>query len=194
MQRLRLSWRSWRDLTPGGRPALGLPGVRPEPCRDGARPGARSWDRPREHECRARSDVRSTSPGGDRFRERLRDTMERNCRVAQGSFHLVTGPRARVIDPDRADRQHGRSRANTVTRGPAIGQGPRSGPWSAQSRPAPGGLLAVSPYAACRNAASSRIRPSRPKAFDSICRTRSGVIPSCRPISRSGVGSPPSIP
>ena len=45
-----------------------------------------------------------------------------------------------------------------------------------------------------RSASSSRMRPSRPSALDSIWRTRSGVIPSRRPISRSGVGSPPSIP
>src|SRR5205823_5357560 len=50
-------------------------------------------------------------------------------------------------------------------------------------------LLAA--QAACRRAANSRMRPSRPSALDSIWRTRSGVIPSWRPISRSGVGSPP---
>ena len=53
---------------------------------------------------------------------------------------------------------------------------------------------AAGDYAAWRNASSSRIRPSRPSALDSICRTRSGVMPRRRPISRSGVGSPPSIP
>jgi hypothetical protein len=49
-------------------------------------------------------------------------------------------------------------------------------------------------YAASRSAASSRIRPRRPSARDSIWRTRSGVMPSWRPISRSGVGSRPAIP
>ena len=49
-------------------------------------------------------------------------------------------------------------------------------------------------YAACRSASSSRMRPRRPSARDSIWRTRSGVMPSWRPISRSGVGSPPAMP
>ena len=49
----------------------------------------------------------------------------------------------------------------------------------------PAGLPA-SIYAACRKAASSRIRPRRPSALDSIWRTRLGAMPSCRPISRSG--------
>ena len=48
--------------------------------------------------------------------------------------------------------------------------------------------------AASRSAASSRMRPSRPSARDSIWRTRSGVMPSWRPISRSGVGSLPAMP
>ena len=38
------------------------------------------------------------------------------------------------------------------------------------------------------------LRLRRPSALPSICRTRSGVSPSSRPISRSGVGSPPPMP
>ena len=48
--------------------------------------------------------------------------------------------------------------------------------------------------AAWRSASSSRMRPRRPRARDSSWRTRSGVMPSWRPISRSGAGSPPERP
>ena len=70
---------------------------------------------------------------------------------------------------------------------PILG-GPQRGTW------ATGESSRRSDQAARRSASSSLMRPRRPRALDSIWRTRSGVIPSWRPISRSGVGASPSIP
>ncbi len=107
----------------------------------------------------------------------LSDAFELKGSAGQGTEVRMTFAYSRSVDPGAGEPGHGQRRRRRSL-------GPR--------RRRTG--LARRSQAACRSAASSRIRPSRPSALDSICRTRSGVIPSWRPISRNGVGSPPSMP
>ena len=106
----------------------------------------------------------------------LSDAFELRGSAGQGTEVRMTFAYARDGDP---------ARRRTRSRG-------TSAPTAAGTRK-PTLSLALS-QAAWRSAASSRMRPRRPSALDSIWRTRSGVMPSWRPISRSGVGSPPSMP